>query len=189
MGIDEDTRLALLRLARTTIDRRLRGRPDADGSGVAAGILAGAFVTLKRDGALRGCIGHIAADQPLGEVVHRCALAAAFEDPRFPPLAADELAAVALEISVLSALHPTRPEDVVVGRDGLLLRADGRSGLLLPQVPVEHGWDRGAFLQHLCRKAGLKPDRWTAPGAELLRFTAVVFGESERQRRSEASLR
>jgi AmmeMemoRadiSam system protein A len=177
-GLAPETRRRLLELARQAIASHLRGEtPPADGED--ASPPQGAFVTLKTrsDGRLRGCIGHVEADRSLVATVRRVAVAAATEDPRFPLVTADELPTLRLEISVLSPLEPIHPEDVEVGRHGLLLRYRGRSGLLLPQVPVAQRWDREAFLDHTCRKAGLPPGTWRDPACELLGFTAVVFGE------------
>lgn len=137
----------------------------------------GVFVTLKRDGELRGCIGHIVGREPLYKGVMDNARNAAFHDPRFSALDASELSKVDIEISVLSPLEPTLPEDVVVGRDGLVISSGGYSGVLLPQVPVEWHWTRTEFLEHLCRKAGLPKTAWRQ--ADLERFGAQVFGEKD----------
>ena len=173
-------REALLRTARESIAARLGGRRPALPE--AAGALAeprGAFVSLHRraDGELRGCVGLMRAEQPLLEAVARMAVAAATEDGRFPPVRADELEGLAIEVSALSALAPIRPEEVLVGRHGLLVASGSRRGVLLPQVPVEHGWDREAFLGRTCWKAGLPEDAWKRPGVEIFAFTAEVFGE------------
>lgn len=142
----------------------------------------GAFVTFKKDGHLRGCIGSMVGDGPLYLTVARMARAAAFEDPRFPPVTAAEASALELDISVLGPL--TRcpdPSLVRVGRHGLLVRQGYRSGVLLPQVPVEWGWDRETFLAQTCRKAGLPPDAWREAWkdgrTELYWFEAEVFGD------------
>jgi hypothetical protein len=105
------------------------------------------------------------------------AVAAATEDGRFEPVTAKELPELRLEISALGPMLPVRPEDVQVGRQGLLISHQGRRGVLLPQVPVEHGWNRETFLDHTCLKAGLLPGSWQEEGVELLGFTAEVFGE------------
>jgi AmmeMemoRadiSam system protein A len=145
-----------------------------------AGILAtpgGAFVTLKNHGDLRGCIGHVEADEPLGTVVPRCAVAAASTDPRFPPITAGELTQIDIEISLLGPLEPIAgAEDVVVGRDGLVVEQGWQRGLLLPQVATEWGWDAETFVAQTCRKAGLPRDA-SKRGARLWRFEAEVFGE------------
>lgn len=177
-GFPPEGRQRLLAIARDAIATHLEGGrvPDDDGE---ASELRGAFVSLKTRarGQLRGCIGHVEGDQPLVATIRRVAVAAATEDPRFPAVTPEELAELRLEISVLSPLSPMHPEDVEVGRHGLLVRFRGRSGLLLPQVPVAQRWDREAFLDHTCRKAGLPPGTWRDPTCELLGFTAVVFGE------------
>ncbi len=136
----------------------------------------GAFVTLKRHGQLRGCIGQIEGRWPLAQTVSRMALAAAFQDPRFPPVTPDEWDDLELEISVLSPLVKLEdPAQVRVGTHGLYVRKGSRGGLLLPQVAVEQGWDRETFLRQTCRKAGLPPDAWRDADTELFVFTADVF--------------
>lgn len=136
----------------------------------------GAFVTLTIRDRLRGCIGHIVGDRPLFETIGEMAEAAAFEDPRFPPLTAREFEAVTIEISILSPLTPCPdPALVEVGRHGLLVRRGVFSGLLLPQVPVEWGWNREQFLDQTCLKAGMRPGCWQLPDAELYWFEAEVF--------------
>ncbi len=170
----------LLAAARESIAAHLGGR--AARLPTASGALArrqGAFVTLHRleDGGLRGCVGTMRAEESLLGTVARMAVVAATEDGRFDPVTGGELDGLRIEISALSPLEPIRPEDVVVGRHGLLIGYGGRRGVLLPQVPVEHGWDRETFLAHTCRKAGLPEDTWRRPGVELLGFTATVFGE------------
>jgi len=138
-----------------------------------------AFVTLRQNGELRGCIGTTHADLPLYQVVRETALAAATQDPRFRPLAADELADVTVEISVLSPFRRvTDVDQIEVGTHGLMILQGNHQGLLLPQVPVEQGWDRVGFLENLCLKAQLPPDCWTGQSM-LYAFTAVVFGEGE----------
>lgn len=138
----------------------------------------GCFVTLFREGGeLRGCIGTFEVDRPLWSVVETMAVAAASRDPRFPPLASDELERCTIDISTLSVPVPTPPEAVSVGEHGVVIRGRGRRGVLLPQVASERGWDRETFLEHTCRKAGLRPDDWRAPDVEVLTFTALVFAE------------
>jgi len=138
----------------------------------------GAFTTLYVRGLLRGCVGYVLPVASLYRTIAETARAAAFEDPRFPQLSKQELPDLKIGISVLSPLASIKPEEVEVGRDGLVVSMGFRRGLLLPQVPVEHGWDRITFLQQTCRKAGLPPDAWTK-GASLQAFTAEVFGEEE----------
>lgn len=139
--------------------------------------LAGAFVSLHKQGQLRGCIGHVEADEPLARVVPRCAVAAATADPRFPPVAPDELCHISIELSLLGALESIATSvDVEVGRHGLVVEKGWNRGLLLPQVATEWNWDRERFIAETCRKAGLPPDAWTR-GATLWRFEAEVFAE------------
>jgi AmmeMemoRadiSam system protein A len=137
-----------------------------------------AFVTLTLQGDLRGCIGVLEPIGSLDQTLVHCAVAAASEDRRFAPVSPGEVAGIRIEISLLS---PSRPigsaEELEVGRDGILLQARGRQGLLLPQVPVEQGWDRETFLKQACRKAGLPQEAWKWPDARLWIFTAEVFGE------------
>lgn len=148
----------------------------------------GAFVTITEHGTLRGCIGHIAADRELGAVVREMTVAAAEDDPRFAPVAPDELWSVTLEISVLSTPQrlgpPTNPEHVAVGRDGLIVRRGAQIGLLLPQVAAEHRWGPEAFLAAACHKAGLAPEAWQEDTTEVFTFQADVFAESGSERQA-----
>ena len=144
----------------------------------------GAFVTLRKGETrqeprkLRGCIGRMIASTPLQQTVRIMALEAAFDDPRFPPLNAGELSGVSIEISALSPMEICKdPSSVEVGVHGLYLRHRGRSGVLLPQVPVEQGWNQSEYLEYICVKAGLPPGSYEEEGAELFTFTAVVFEE------------
>src|SRR5215472_4668299 len=138
--------------------------------------LRGAFTTLHLHGKLRGCIGYVIPTHSLYRTVAETAQAAAFDDPRFQPVTAEEAPKLKVEISVLSLLQPIRPEEVLVGIHGLVVTYGGRRGLLLPQVPVEWGWNREIFLAQTCLKAALPPDAWLQ-GAELQAFTAEIFGE------------
>ena len=140
---------------------------------------AGAFVTLHVSGALRGCIGTPEGRGPLGRVVAHCAAAAAREDPRFHPLRVVDLGALAIEISVLSPAVPcTGPDDLVIGRHGVMVEERGRRGLLLPQVAAARNWAPATFLDQVCLKAGLKADAWRN-GALIHFFEADVFGDAE----------
>ena len=171
-------RQALLQLARQAIAARLEGR-SVDVPAVGGGLAhrAGAFVTIRHNNRLRGCIGSVERDDLLVEVVARCAGDAATLDPRFPPLLLDDLPAVVLEISVLGPVEPIAdPAEVEVGRHGLLVEHGKHRGLLLPQVPTEWGWDRDTFVSQACVKAGLAPDAWRS-GARLFTFEADVFVE------------
>ncbi len=171
---------AVLQAAREAIAARLAGRDwQAPREPVELREPRGVFVTLRRrlDGELRGCIGLIEARLPLGEAVGEAARGAAFRDPRFDPVAAGELDALRVEVSVLSPLAALDADQVRVGTHGLLLRCAGRAGLLLPQVPIEQRWTREEFLDGLCRKAGLPAGAWKRPDARLEGFTAEVFEE------------
>ena len=137
----------------------------------------GAFVTLHKGRELRGCIGHIEDDEPLARIVARCAVAACSSDPRFPAVSSSELLELSIELSLLGPLERIAgPEEIEVGRHGLVIERGRRRGLLLPQVATEWNWDREQFLEHTCRKAGLARDAWKQ-GALLWRFEAEVFGE------------
>jgi AmmeMemoRadiSam system protein A len=176
----EDRRL-LLQVARRALQAHFSGgtAPLPEG-GPGLRAPGGAFVTLrKRDGELRGCVGMMETEEPLVETVARMAVVAARSDRRFDPLREDELPEVVVEISALGALHEIRPEEIEIGRDGLLVREGGRQGVLLPQVAAEHGWDRETFLDKTCGKAGLGAGAWRGPGAKVLAFSATVFAEEE----------
>lgn len=138
----------------------------------------GAFVTLKRNEALRGCIGRIVAEQPLFMVVRDMAISAGTQDYRFPPVTDSEIDDMEIEISVLTPMQKVdNVDEIKVGRDGLMIKRGYMSGLLLPQVPVEQGWDKKTFLEHTCYKAGLPPDAWKS--SELWKFQAIVFSEKD----------
>jgi len=174
----EEDRRRLLTLARDAITAHVTGTPppEVDLTGVLARY-GGAFVTIHKRGDLRGCIGHIDASEPLGLVIPRCSVAACASDPRFPSVAASELAEIDLELSLLGPLEAiTGPDQIEIGRHGLLVERDWHRGLLLPQVATEWQWDARTFLAHTCRKAGLPPDAWQQ-GAAIWRFGAEVFGE------------
>lgn len=178
-SLTEDERNVLLAIAREAIDAQLRGTvPSYPEPTETLKEQCGAFVTLHRNQALRGCIGHIVAVKPLWETVKEMAGAAAFQDPRFPPLSLEEWSDVDIEISVLTPLERVdSPSDIRPGTDGTFIRRGPASGVLLPQVATEQGWDRETFLTHTCRKAGLPRDCWRDPDTELYRFQAIVFGE------------
>jgi AmmeMemoRadiSam system protein A len=178
-SLNEDDRTLLLRIARESIAARAGGQ-HAPAVAPTPALLrpAGAFVTIHRHGQLRGCIGHIEADRPLVDTVASCAVAASTADPRFPAVTAAELPAADLEISVLGPLERiTSPEEVEVGRHGLLVEWGAHRGLLLPQVATEQGWDARTFVAQTCRKAGLPADA-LENGATLWRFEAEVFDEN-----------
>ena len=173
---------ALVEIARTAVTEAITGEQAAAPRSWNLGPLpeaTGAFVTLKRDGQLRGCIGTLECRRPLAEEVARVAASAAREDPRFDPLRATELDDLDVEVSVLGPLEQIDPRDpgaIVIGVHGLVVEQGDRRGLLLPQVATEWGWDRVQFLAHTCTKAGLRDDCWQK-GAKVYRFAADVFGD------------
>jgi AmmeMemoRadiSam system protein A len=168
----------LVALARAAVVAAAHGeRPPVPPRDGVYALQAGAFVSLHRDGELRGCIGQTEPRDVLGDVIVHCAGAAALEDPRFTPVQPDELRGLDVEVSVLTPPVPvTDPSTIVVGRHGLIVGRDGRRGLLLPQVAVEWGWTREEFLAQTCRKAGLPPDAWRR-GADVFAFEAEIFSE------------
>jgi AmmeMemoRadiSam system protein A len=185
-GEDEDKlwptasdRALLLQIARQSIAAHLGGRavpgfevtPELDKPGAA-------FVTLNKHGRLRGCIGHTVAIQPLSTTVSECAIAAAVRDHRFLPVSRKELDELEIEISVLTPLkRVTSLENIVVGRDGLMIELGQQRGLLLPQVATEYGWSRQEFLEQTCRKAGLPGNAYQSSEAIIYSFQAEVFSE------------
>jgi uncharacterized protein len=176
---EADQRL-LLRLARGELEATLLSLPEPHLTNVPVSLVqpCGAFVTLRRSGQLRGCVGRVRTFLPLHKTVRDCAVAAALTDPRFPPVRGSELASLTLEVSVLSPLVEARPEEIELGHHGLLISQGSSRGLLLPQVPIEWNWDRTRFLEQTCIKAGLAPNAWSQ-GARIETFTAQVFSESE----------
>lgn len=179
-------RSLLLREARESIASALEQREpsyavQAESPNLAAA--CGAFVSLHTGHSLRGCIGRMSSPLPLRHTVRGMARAAAFEDPRFPPLKAEELPSVSIEISVLSPMELCpHLEDIVVGEHGIYLSYLSHSAVFLPQVPVEQGWKRERYLDELCIKAGLYPQAYRERGAQIYTFTALVFSEQETER-------
>lgn len=195
MGWPASEASAAVGLARRAIDSHLTDRAPADPSApfrteplpAVFEERRGVFVTLKRaeSRALRGCIGYPLPQEPLRVAIPRVAVAAAVEDPRFPPVTRGELGRLVIELSVLTLptlIAARAPQDrlaeVIVGRDGLIVEGRGGSGLLLPQVPVEEAWDSREFLAGTCEKAGLPLDAWLDVRTRIYRFQAEVFGES-----------
>jgi AmmeMemoRadiSam system protein A len=183
-------RRLLIEHARAAVLTRIGAeRSDADADAdppetAALGVSAAAFVTLHVGGALRGCIGTLERRRSLWSVVGEMAAAAATRDPRFPPIDPTDLRTMTVEISVLSPdLRIHRPDEIEIGRHGLDVRRRGARGLLLPQVAVEHGFDREKFLAATCRKAGLPADAWQDTDTELRVFEAEVFGDASNERR------
>ncbi|MBN2157823.1 MAG: AmmeMemoRadiSam system protein A [Spirochaetes bacterium] len=180
--LNKDQQLRLLKLARNTIADSL-GIAYAGGTEFQEPIFeekCGAFVTLHMRGMLRGCIGYIQGVKSIPETIIDMAKASAFKDPRFPPLRKEEYQNIDIEISVLSPIEPVQNvSDIKVGRDGLIISRGFNSGLLLPQVPVEQGWDLETFLGNTCYKAGLPGIAWQQKGTKIEKFSAQVFGEKE----------
>jgi AmmeMemoRadiSam system protein B/AmmeMemoRadiSam system protein A len=168
----------LHRIARESIEARCKRKdpPRPEVNSVRLKEPRGAFVTLKKHGELRGCIGHIVGDLPLDRTISEMAVAAAFHDPRFPALTEAELEEIEIEISVLTPLKRIhRMEEITVGKHGIFMKRGTRSGLLLPQVATEQGWDCGTFVENTCRKAGLPSDAWKDPETEMYVFSAQIF--------------
>ncbi len=178
--LTEESKKYLLDLVRESIKLKFEGKGIPGDPPPAPELSAplGVFVTLKKSGLLRGCIGRMDSPHPLWRTVAVMARASAFEDPRFPPLAKEELGRTSVEISVLSPFEPLEdPQALVVGRHGLMIEKGFNRGVLLPQVPVEQGWDEAEFLDQICIKAGLPRGAWKEPDAKLFVFSALVFGE------------
>ncbi len=182
-----EERHQLLRLAHDSISSALEHQEIAlDPPTPHLAELRGAFTSLylrrdrpeegRHDKELRGCVGYVLANCSVYRAVGETARAAAFDDNRFPPVTREEAPHLEIELSILSPAQPIQSEEVEVGRHGLVISWHGRRGLLLPQVPVERGWDRTTFLEQTCRKAGLPADAWQK-GATIEAFTAEVFGE------------
>jgi AmmeMemoRadiSam system protein A len=178
MNLSTADKQLLLQVARESIAAQLKGKaaPPVQASSPVLEELRGAFVSLHRQGQLRGCIGYIEAVKPLLQTVKEMAPAAAFQDPRFRPLQADELASLEIEISVLTPLHLIKSADEIkVGKHGLYIVRGLNRGLLLPQVATQYHWDRQTFLEQTCNKAGLPPDAWKEPSTQIFIFQAEIF--------------
>lgn len=185
MNLSAADKQLLLHVARDSIAAHLKGKgaaPMKTDSPV-LGEARGAFVSLHRHGQLRGCIGYLEAVKPLLQTVMEMAAAAAFNDPRFRPLQADELADLEIEISVLSPMRLIASTDEIeIGKHGLFIVNGYNRGLLLPQVATQYNWDRLPFLEQTCCKAGLPPDAWKDPHTKIYVFSAEVFGDHPSQR-------
>ena len=177
-ALSHEEQNALLALAREALSRFLVRGIVPEFTPTSPGLLReqGAFVTLEKGGELRGCVGRLFTNQPLYLTVQKMPLAAALEDQRFPPVKAQELPELEIEISLLSPVGQiAHPEEIEIGRHGVVLRAQGKQSVFLPQVALEQGWDRGELLCQLCKKAGLPEEAWKE--GTLYVFTAQVFGE------------
>lgn len=182
MGLSKSDKQTLLNIAWTTIRCKVKGEklPDFKVDSEILRENRGAFVTIEKNGHLRGCIGYIQAIKPLYITIQEMAEQAALNDPRFPPVSEDELDDLDIEISVLTPLRRVSDiNQIEVGRDGIYIKKGFNSGLLLPQVATEYGWDRGTFLEQTCYKAGLPPQAWKEKTCEIYIFSADIFGEKE----------
>jgi AmmeMemoRadiSam system protein A len=177
---NESQKTYLLKLARESITAHLQGN-DLSMQCPEDGIFhqkIGGFVTLHKNGALRGCIGHVRAVETVFNTIREMAVAAAVDDPRFPPLKESELKDIVIEISLLSPLIQINSADEIkIGRDGIYLIKGYNSGLLLPQVALEWSFDTETFLQETCRKAGLPANAWKSVDTRIYRFEAEIFSE------------
>jgi AmmeMemoRadiSam system protein A len=179
--LDDRDRRELLRIARATLREHLATGYLPPGSPHRKSLLrpCGAFVTVKVNGALRGCMGRVEADKPLYLAVEELTVAASSRDPRFEPIRQEEMKDVRLTVSVLSASEPATLETIVIGIHGLVVTKGPRRGLLLPQVAVEHNFTAEQFLDETCAKAGLQRGAWKDAGTQLERFTTDSFSEPE----------
>jgi AmmeMemoRadiSam system protein A len=172
----------LLQVARETISRITKGQPTPAFSYDLPIFMQkrGAFVTLHKHHELRGCIGYVQAYKPLLATIIEMAAAASQRDPRFTPVLTEEVPDLEIEISVLSPLQQIKdPDEIIIGKHGILIEHGYNTGLLLPQVATEYGWDRTTFLEHTCRKAGVGKDDWKDSKSKIFIFSAQIFSEKE----------
>jgi AmmeMemoRadiSam system protein B/AmmeMemoRadiSam system protein A len=178
LGLNEQEKRTLHQIARAVIENKVKGKPVPEFK-VDSPILnenRGAFVTIEKKGQLRGCIGYIEGRGPLHRTIEEMAEAAAFRDPRFTPVTERELPDLDIEISVLTPLKKiTDVNEIEVGKHGIYMKKGWNSGLLLPQVATEYGWDRQTFLEHTCQKAGLPSNAWKDKNTEIYIFSADIF--------------
>ncbi len=178
LGLSEHDKETLLHIAKTVIQSKVRGKPVPEFT-VDSPVLKekrGAFVTINKGGQLRGCIGYIQPYKPLYQTIEEMAVQAAFHDPRFDPVTEREVPDLEIEISVLTPLKRIKDvEEIEVGKHGILIERGFHSGLLLPQVATEHGWDRKTFLEHTCLKAGLPQDACKDEDTVISIFSADIF--------------
>ena len=184
--ISDDDGVKLVRTARKAITEFLKNNSTTDDSEFNSrfDFDSGVFVTLNKKNSLRGCIGYPLSSQKLSKGLVNAAISAATQDPRFPPVNADELEDIVVEVTVLSPPEEIKVQDpteyldmIKVGRDGLIVENQYASGLLLPQVPTEYGWNEEEFLGHTCEKAGLENNAWKEPSTKISRFEGVIFKE------------
>jgi AmmeMemoRadiSam system protein A len=180
-SLDNREKQRLLELARRALTVAVERREDVNDLPEDPSIRepAGAFVTLRIRGRLRGCIGQLASSEPLVAVVARSAKSAGLEDPRFDPVRPDELAKIDIELSVLSPAREIAPGEIEAGKHGLIVSGHMQRGVLLPQVASERGWGAERFLEETCAKAGLQREAWKDPETRIEGFTAQVFSETD----------
>jgi len=182
VGLNKEEKIYLLKLARETIETQLKYHRNPETTPISEKVKEkfGVFVTLHKFGELRGCIGYVEGIKPLYLAVMDMARAAAFEDPRFPPVEMSEVKDLDIEISVLSPLKKIQDiSEIEIGKHGLIMERGFHRGLLLPQVATEWGWNREEFLRQTCIKAGLPPDAWKDPETTIYIFSAEIFSEKE----------
>ena len=177
-NLTDDEKRTLHNIALTAIKKRLKNKSSAIPQTTANTLneKRGAFVSLHKHGQLRGCIGYVQGVKPLAETINDMAIAAAFQDPRFPPLKENELSDLDIEISVLTPMKQISDiNQIEVGKHGLMMIKGPYSGLLLPQVATQYNWDRQTFLSETCQKAGLSANAWKDEDTEIYIFSADIF--------------
>ncbi|WP_048153098.1 TIGR00296 family protein [Methanolacinia paynteri] len=184
--LSEREGMIALCLARKTIEKQIRGGDlECEELSSVFDEKRGVFVTITEKGELRGCIGLPYPMYPLKEGIVEAAISASTSDPRFPPVSPEELDMIRLEVTILTnperleCLPEERPENIVIGRDGLIIKGFGRSGLLLPQVAKEYNMDPVEFLDHVCMKAGLPTGMWRSGDVEIMTFRGQIFTENK----------
>jgi len=178
LGLNDEEKRLLHTIAKTVIENKAKGKavPEFKVDSIKLKENRGAFVSLHKRGELRGCIGYIEGQGPLHKTIEKMAEAAAFQDPRFPPVTEKEIPELDIEISVLTPLKKiTDINEIEVGKHGIYIKKGWYSGLLLPQVATEYGWDRKTFLEHTCQKAGLPSNAWKDKDTEIYIFSADIF--------------
>jgi len=179
--LSKEVKTKLLEIAKTSIEHAVKSEklPEHTFSEPVLNEKRGAFVTIKKNGQLRGCIGYVIPLFPLHETVQRAAYSAALDDPRFPSLTVNELNDIKVEISVLTPMREIKDvKEIEVGVHGIMIKRGSYQGLLLPQVATEYNWDRKTFLEHTCIKAGLSTDAWKKSDTQISVFSAEIFEEA-----------
>jgi AmmeMemoRadiSam system protein A len=178
INLTDDEKKTLHNIALTAIKNRLENESPSVSQSITDTLneKRGAFVSLHKHGQLRGCIGYVHGFKPLAKAINDMAIAAAFKDPRFPPLNENELEDLDIEISVLTPMKQiSNINEIEVGKHGLMMIKGPYSGLLLPQVATQYNWDRQTFLSETCHKAGLPVDAWKDDETEIYTFSAEIF--------------